>query len=340
MPKISVIMPVYNSELYLSETIESILNQTYKDFELILVDDGSKDSSGKICDDFAAKDDRIVVVHQRNGGICNARNTGLKIAKGEYIGFSDNDDFMMPQCLEKAIDAAETTKAEIVRFVRRRIYITAKKTLINEKHLDCGYTVEINNWESYIRVIEDCHYGVWAGIIKANFLYDNNLSFNEFAKFGAEDILFTVEACGKAQTITVIPDVLYEWITRPSSSTSQKSGENVIKNKLEAIMLWKKIEDQIGDKLNRSDRDAVKRLNEYSVMMMKEIDRLNVPYQERRKMLRVAKEKMLNGKNLSLSLAGSLKNKAKVFCAKYDLLFTFKALSRCLYIISENYQEN
>ena len=340
MPKISVIMPVYNSELYLSETIESILNQTYKDFELILVDDGSKDSSGKICDDFAAKDDRIVVVHQRNGGICNARNTGLKIAKGEYIGFSDNDDFIMPQCLEKAINAAETTKAEIVRFVRRRIYITAKKTLINEKHLDCGYTVEINNWESYMRVLEDCGYGVWAGIIKTDFLRENNLSFNEMIKYGVEDSLFMVEACGKAHAITVIPDVLYKWITRISSSTSQKIGKDVVENRLEAIILWKKLEDQIGNNLNRSEIETIKCLNNYAVLMMKEINKENISYKERRKMLRVAKEKMLNGKNLSLSLAGSLKNKAKVFCAKYDLLFTFKMLSRCLYIISENYQEN
>ena len=85
--KISIIVPVYNSEKYLPETAQSILKQSFSDFELILVDDGSKDGSGKICDQLAAKDTRIKVIHKTNGGICSARNAGIKEAAGQYIAY-------------------------------------------------------------------------------------------------------------------------------------------------------------------------------------------------------------------------------------------------------------
>ena len=94
MPKISIIVPVYNVEKYLRKCVDSILNQTFKDFELILVDDGSIDTSGKICDEYNLKDNRIKAIHKENGGLSSARNAGLDIAQGEYIGFVDSDDWV------------------------------------------------------------------------------------------------------------------------------------------------------------------------------------------------------------------------------------------------------
>ena len=172
------------------------------------------------------------------------------------------------------------------------------------------------------------------------FIYENKLTFNEQFKFGYEDVLFTTEMCGMAHKITVIPDVLYEWRTRTAGSTSQKSGEYVIRNRLEALLLWKRLEDKIGAKLNRSESDALKRSNECAVLMMKEINRLNLSYKDRRKMFRNAKKELLNGNNLSLRYESSLKNTAKVFCAKYNMLFTFKILQYCLYLLSKDYQGN
>jgi glycosyltransferase involved in cell wall biosynthesis len=96
MSKISIIVPVYNTEQYLSKCIESILNQTESDFELLLIDDGAKDNSGKICDDYALKDNRIRVFHKENGGVSSARNLGLDVAVGEMIFFIDSDDFIGP----------------------------------------------------------------------------------------------------------------------------------------------------------------------------------------------------------------------------------------------------
>ena len=93
---VSIIMPVYQAEKFLCDTINSVLAQTYSNWELILVDDGSTDSSGEICDTYARKDNRIKVVHQLNAGQASARNSGMDLAKGDYIGFLDNDDFYYP----------------------------------------------------------------------------------------------------------------------------------------------------------------------------------------------------------------------------------------------------
>lgn len=97
---ISIIVPIYNSEKYLKKCVNSIINQTYKDLEIILVDDGSSDTCPKICDEFAELDNRIVVLHKKNEGVSAARNSGLDIAKGEYIGFVDSDDYIAPDMYE------------------------------------------------------------------------------------------------------------------------------------------------------------------------------------------------------------------------------------------------
>ena len=104
MPKISIIVPVYNTESYLSRCIDSILSQSFTDFELLLVDDGSTDGSGKICDAYAEKDSRIRVFHKENGGVSSARNLGLDNAKGDWVYFVDSDDELLPGCLQLLTD--------------------------------------------------------------------------------------------------------------------------------------------------------------------------------------------------------------------------------------------
>ena len=100
MPKVSIIVPVYNVENYLRRCVDSILNQTFSDFELILVDDGSPDNCGVVCDEYEKKDKRIKVIHKENGGLSDARNAGIDIARGEYLGFVDSDDWIHPQMFE------------------------------------------------------------------------------------------------------------------------------------------------------------------------------------------------------------------------------------------------
>jgi len=121
-PLISVIVPVYNVEAYLSRCVDSILAQTYENLEIILVDDGTKDSSDKICDDYAARDPRVKVIHKENGGLSSARNAGMDIARGEYIGFVDSDDWIEPDMYRHMLTLAEAYEAKLVCAGRYDVY--------------------------------------------------------------------------------------------------------------------------------------------------------------------------------------------------------------------------
>ena len=114
MVKVSIIVPVYKVENYLSNCIESLIGQTLKDIEIILVDDGSPDNSGKICDQYAEKDNRITVVHKTNGGVSAARNDGLKKANGDWVIFCDSDDWMDLLACEILYEAGELSQSDIV----------------------------------------------------------------------------------------------------------------------------------------------------------------------------------------------------------------------------------
>ena len=116
MPTISVIVPVYNAEKYLHTCVDSILNQTFSDFELILVDDGSPDRCGSICDEYATRDIRVQVIHKKNGGVSEARNVGLDCAKGKYISFIDPDDWVEKDLLQETLDFSRKTGTDIVCF--------------------------------------------------------------------------------------------------------------------------------------------------------------------------------------------------------------------------------
>lgn len=110
---ISVVIPIYNVSRYLKQCLDSVLNQSYKNLEIILVDDGSTDSSGMICDQYAQADNRVVVIHKENGGLSDARNAGLEVAKGEYIGFVDSDDLIHPSMYRTLVEILEENQADI-----------------------------------------------------------------------------------------------------------------------------------------------------------------------------------------------------------------------------------
>jgi glycosyltransferase involved in cell wall biosynthesis len=113
-PTISVVIPVYNVENYLHRCVESILNQTFQDFEIILIDDGSKDKSGEICDEYAVKDKRIIVIHKKNARVSAARNDGIRLAKGKYLSFIDSDDWIEPEMYQEMIDKAEELNLDFI----------------------------------------------------------------------------------------------------------------------------------------------------------------------------------------------------------------------------------
>ncbi len=138
---VSIIVPIYNVEKYLEKCLDSLLSQTYKNLEILLIDDGSPDNSPRICDEYAKKDSRIRVVHQKNSGASKARENGLKMARGEYISFVDPDDWLELSAMEELTDAAGKFGADIVIFDWQAFFDDGR-TLVNSQNLSNDMSME------------------------------------------------------------------------------------------------------------------------------------------------------------------------------------------------------
>lgn len=224
---VSVIMPVYNARKYIESTIESVLNQTFTDFELILIDDGATDGSGEVCDTYASMDKRIVLIHQANGGICKARNAGLAVAKGKYIAFCDHDDLYQPQYLELSVDAAEEKQADLVKFsycsefsqngnVTRKTNETVPNTTYSIDYL-IQYDYDLLN--KTVRVL-------WNGLYKKQTIDKNRIKFDENIRAGMEDYLFNIHLLKNISRVVFIPPILFFHYSRLEQSTFEKYNEH------------------------------------------------------------------------------------------------------------------
>lgn len=230
--KISVIMPVYNTGGYLKIAVESILSQSLEDFELILVDDGSTDGSSERCDEYARNDSRIVVLHQENRGICNARNVALGIAKGEYIAFSDHDDEYCQGFLKAAYEKAIETKADIVK-VSKKVLVTLDGATVKERsnHLPNVVWGKENIKEHYFDLFTGLKINcVWDSLFKASFLKDNDLWFDEFYKCGGEDYDIMARYLPHVNKIAMMSEQYYNHYDRKGISTSSKYNSYKLKH--------------------------------------------------------------------------------------------------------------
>lgn len=201
---ISVIIPIYNAEKYLRRCLDSVLNQTYSDWECVMVDDGSKDSSGKICDEYAAKDPRFKVIHQRNGGVSAARNAALAVVIGEWVTFSDSDDELTPNALS---DFAEATNrypnAKILRGGHRTLTARGRSKDRAPQEWLCT-----NNHSEALRIAEDtfCSGFMWSTCFHRDILqgetFENDITW-------CEDHIFTYRCMLKAKEIAFVPSTVY-----------------------------------------------------------------------------------------------------------------------------------
>ena len=169
-PLVSVIIPVYNVEKYLEECVNSVINQTYKNIEVILVDDGSTDSSGDICDEYVMFDSRISVLHKANGGLSSARNAGMKKASGEWIYFLDSDDFLELDMLSHLVNLATRKQADIVFF--DACSFTDDGTDIRQSYIVKNDYPDSNGKEMFARLQDngDFHCPVWLMFYNGDFL--------------------------------------------------------------------------------------------------------------------------------------------------------------------------
>jgi len=219
MPKISIIMPVYNTGNVLKTTINKVISQTFRDWELIIVDDGSTDVSSKICDDFASLDFRIKVYHKTNGGICDARNFGLFKSTGDYITFCDHDDEYLPNLLDVVINSAEKFQADAVKFRNYQIIDGQQPTCIHKLSNEEIFYGDIRN-AIFPMLRWDLLGTIWTFIYKRDILQRFNLLFDVNFKHGGEDLDFNLRVFNFLNNIVVLPNILYIHYIRSSLSTS------------------------------------------------------------------------------------------------------------------------
>lgn len=231
MPRISIIIPVYNVEKYITRCMDSIINQTFKDLEIILVDDGSPDNCPQICDDYARQDKRIVVVHQKNKGLGLARNAGLNIATAKYVTFVDSDDSIALDAMERIWNRLENSCADMCVFS----YVNkADSGEENKKIIPVGETVfegrsilsvlllgMVGAEPSYHR---DTYIGmsVWKCAYLRKVLEDNKIRFISEREFISEDIMFQIQALKYMKRVVTMTDPLYFYYENASSDSLTK----------------------------------------------------------------------------------------------------------------------
>lgn len=245
-PKVTVIMPVYNSQKYVGEAIESILKQTLTEFELLLVDDGSTDESGAICDQYAGKDARIRVIHKENGGICSARNAGLAAARGEYLAFCDNDDKYLPDLLKDNYELAKKYDADIVRFKRKRIaYVDGRKITSTAPAIRFAVLRGEEIAKNYLQ-ITDATITVWNAIYRRSMVCDGKIRFHEKMRYGQEDAWFNYGCYERAMCMVFNPNVYYYWIQRDGHSTTSKYHMNLMSSCLTCMKKEWQVMERLG----------------------------------------------------------------------------------------------
>ena len=224
--RFSIIIPVYNVEKYISQCVESILAQTFTDFELILVDDGSKDNSAVLCDSFHEKDSRVLVIHKRNGGQADARNVGTRDAKGEYIIYIDSDDFIITNDFLQKIDIACQSKADIV-------FYKHKKFFDNSKQLgSCTYSyAEAIKESAYDRMVyclveKDAFFGMpWNKAIRRDLIQKNGIYF-ETGLVG-EDMEWIFHLVTNAGSVVLVDEPFVAYRQREGSTTTSLRIKNI-----------------------------------------------------------------------------------------------------------------
>lgn len=250
---VSIIVPIYNSEKWLKKCIESLISQTYTDIEIILINDGSKDNSLKICREYEAKDSRIVVIDKENGGVSRARNEGIKKANGEYIQFVDSDDYIEKNACEKLVLAIEGNDLAICG-----LNVWENGKLLRSPHLDDGNCILRKSVDEYFKLrkinLGPCNKLYRKSLIKKLFREDLSLG---------EDTLFVLDYMESVEKIRVIPDCLYNVSLDNDNSLNRKSKAD----KIDSLIEQRIIEENFLKEKYGENCDLTKMYNQYTRLM-------------------------------------------------------------------------
>ena len=234
-PLISVIVPVYNGEKFICQCIDSITNQTLKDIEILIINDGSKDNTLKVIESIAKNDSRIKILNQKNSGVSAARNNGISNSLGEYIAFVDSDDYIDKTMCEKMYKKAEEFNSDIVICNVNDVINDNKKVSLNlnEGIIDIR---RLTGSEFLSNEYFKLGTAVWHKIFKSNLIKENKIKFINYSEVASEDTLFNYEAMLKAKRIYCIDEPLYDYKINENSLTKSKSAkENMVKRCMNTV---------------------------------------------------------------------------------------------------------
>lgn len=231
MKTISVVIPVYNVEKYLPECLDSVINQIYKNLQIILVDDGSTDSSGKICDEYAEKDNRITVVHQKNAGAGAAKNTGLELIDGDYFSIIDSDDYIELDMYEKMVNSLEKYNSDIAQCLFRNVFVNDS---FDRKYKIKGNYPKILTSKNFLKeYLYDWKYAIfWNKLFKKSLL--QNIKFPVGRKI--DDEFFTYKLVCNAKKVANIDNILYNYRMRKTSVMNENNSDRLIYDRIDCFI--------------------------------------------------------------------------------------------------------
>lgn len=248
---ISVVVPIYNVEGYLERCVESIINQTYKNLEIILVDDGSPDKCPEMCDEFARQDSRIKVVHKKNGGLSDARNAGMAVASGEYISFIDSDDYVSPDFYETLYNVMISEKGDIAE-------CSVVKFYEDDKFDEYTDDLKVSNYDtvdglSALIAENPFHQHVWNKLYKSDLVLDVQFAVGKLN----EDEFWTYQIFGRAGKVTKVNKTMYYYFQRNSSIM----GEGYNLRRLDALEAKSERQKYIEE--NYSELSSISKMDSY-----------------------------------------------------------------------------
>lgn len=319
IPKISIIVPVYNVEAYLEKCVESILNQTFTDYEVILINDGSTDRSGRICEEYAMKDDRIVVIHKDNGGLSSARNTGLAFAKGDFVGFVDSDDYIGSNMYKELYDLCVNHHCDIA------VCKFGSDTENKSDHVNGEYQIIMNNQEA----MEQLFRGVLFRFSVCNKLFRkqcfNGVQFPNGRIH--EDLATTYKLFSKAKKVGFKNFIGYVYVKRIHSILNSQYNSR----RLDSFLAWEEILKFINEEYPQLYGISIASFTYWCLDHLNYIFQQVEDKQEKinyinriKKILLVYQEEIVRNKNLSFQY----KIELLILISSVDFYLWFKSLKR------------
>lgn len=342
-PKVSIVVPVYNTEKYLKRCLDSLVQQTLREIEIVIVDDGSKEACALLCDELAGTDDRIKVVHKINGGLGYARNTGMETATGEYVGFVDSDDYIAPDMYEKLYAAAEKYKADLVVsgicFVGGNTF-SQSDDILPKSYFEKDTVFAKKDMQNLLLGVvgalphepDDSRYGVSVckNIFSRALMEEKNLRFLSERQILSEDTLFMVDFIKNCSCAVGVPGAYYCYCRNEDSLSKSYNPKRFEKS----IVFLHELENRIADTVGQEDYQLyLDRLTQGfgRILCSQEIVHARdakVPYAALKKRLKeiCTKEEIRNVLKTYPWHKLPVKQAAFAFAMKYRLYFLQKAM--------------